>query len=40
MPCGGYFLKRRCFVKTLMIGLGVAIVYLATYFVSAMERAW
>ena len=28
------------FVKTLMFGLVIAIVYLATYFVSTMERVW
>jgi hypothetical protein len=26
--------------KTLVVGLVIAIVYLATYFVSALERVW
>ena len=33
-------LNGGCSMKTLMFGLVIAIVYLATYFISAMERAW
>jgi hypothetical protein len=32
--------KREAFMKTLVIGLVITIVFLATYFVSTMQRVW
>jgi hypothetical protein len=36
----GVVFKTGGFVRTLVIGLVLAIVFLATYFVSTMERIW
>jgi hypothetical protein len=32
--------KREVFMRTLVIGVVIAIVFLATYFVSTMQRVW
>lgn len=40
MPVGPWLRVREVFMRTLVIGVVIAIVFLATYFVSNMQRIW